>query len=207
MPKASAIELCRQYLFEEAEAMNGFPDCDRDLVLRVRDMYMLFLASPQMDDAKFVNEDTKRHKVSRPTAYSDLAVVKTLLPELSKTARDFHRWRYTRMILATFEAALTKGNLVVMEKAASSYAKYMNIDRQDETIDLALIAPQPFIPTMDPRVLGIEPLPDLKERKKKLLERYMKEIPDVQDIEFEDIDVEGIASAPLKIPENGKDLF
>lgn len=202
MSRQNAIELCREYLFEDADSFRDkVSQSDFDKIIRCRAMYLWFIEQPHAKDAQFVSEVCDRFKVSRPTAYSDLAVIKVLLPELSKTARAFHRWRALDMILETYNTAKIKGDTRTMEKAASDYAKYTRIDDDSEEIDLSDIQPQPFVPTMDPRVLGIEPIPDLKERKQALLEKYTREIADVQDIGYEEIDLEDlhdISESPLR---------
>lgn len=202
MSRQNAIELCREYLFEDADSFrNKVSQADFDKIIRCRAMYLWFIEQPHAKDAQFVSEICNRFKVSRPTAYSDLAVIKVLLPELSKTARTFHRWRALNMILETYATAKIKGDTRTMEKAASDYAKYTRIDDDSEEIDLSDIQPQPFVPTMDPRVLGIEPIPDLKERKQALLEKYTREIADVKDISYEEIDLEDlhdISESPLR---------
>ena len=202
MSRTNAIELCREYLFEDADSFrNKVSQADFDKIIRCRAMYLWFIEQPHAKDAQFVSEICNRFKVSRPTAYSDLAVIKVLLPELSKTARTFHRWRALNMILETYATAKIKGDTRTMEKAASDYAKYTRIDDDSEEIDLSDIQPQPFVPTMDPRVLGIEPIPDLKERKQALLEKYTREIADVKDISYEEIDLEDlhdISESPLR---------
>lgn len=202
MSRQNAIDICREYLFEDADSFrNKVSQADFDKIIRCRAMYLWFIEQPHAKDAQFVSEVCNRFKVSRPTAYSDLAVIKVLLPELSKTARAFHRWRALDMILETYNTAKIKGDTRTMEKAASDYAKYTRIDDDSEEIDLSDIQPQPFVPTMDPRVLGIEPIPDLKERKQALLEKYTREIADVQDIGYEEIDLEDlhdISESPLR---------
>lgn len=190
MPRLSSIELCRLYLFADAtDFRDKVSEADFDKILRCRAMYMWFLEQPHAKDSDFVSEDTLRFRVSRPTAYSDLAVIKTLLPELSNTAREFHRWRFNNMILETYAVAKRKGDTRTMEKAASTYAKYNDCDNFKEEIDLSEIMPQPFVPTSDPRVLGIEPIPNLNERKRQLLEKYSREVIDINDIDFEEIDL------------------
>lgn len=190
MARINAIELCRDYLFADAEEFRSkVSEADFDKILRCRAMYLWMLEQPQAKDSDFVSEVCNRFKVSRPTAYSDLAVIKSILPELSKTAKDFHRWRYFEMILETYAIAKKKGDTRTMEKAASDYAKYAKIDIDKEEVDIAAINPQPFVPTLDPRVLGIEPIPNLAERKKALIEKYSKEVADIQDINYEEIDI------------------
>lgn len=203
MARTNAIELCREYLFADADDFRSkVSEADFDKIIRCRVMYLWMIEQPQAKDSTFVSEVCNRFKVSRPTAYSDLAVIKALLPELAKTAKEFHRWRYFEMILDTYETAKKKGDTRTMEKAASDYAKYAKIDVDKDEIDFADITPQPFVPTLDPRVLGIEPIPNLAERKKALLEKYTREVADVKDIDYEDIDLadltNDISESPLK---------
>ena len=206
MSRINAFDICREYLFENADDFRDkLCKADFDKVIRCRAMYLWFIEQPHAKDAQFVQECCNRFKVSRPTAYSDLSVIKMLLPELSKTARAFHLWRYNNMILETYANAKIKGDTRTMEKAAADYAKYNKVDVDKEEIDLSDIMPQPFVPTMDPRVLGIEPMPNLKERKKALLEKYSREVADIQDISFEDVDladISDVASSPLKLKDN-----
>lgn len=201
MARMNAIDLCREFLFADADDFRSkVSKDDFDKVIRCRAMYLWLLEQPQAKDALFVAEVCNRFKVSRPTAYADLAVIKALLPELSKSAKEFHRWRYFEMILDTYEMAKKKGDTRTMEKAAADYAKYAKIDVDKDQIDLADITPQPFVPTLDPRVLGIEPIPNLAERKKALLEKYSREVADVKDIEYEEIDLADLTRDVAELP-------
>ena len=49
---------------------------------------------------------------------------------------------------------------------------------------------QPFTATEDPPVLGIKPMPNLRERIDSLLEKYRAESMDIDDVEFEEVDLE-----------------
>lgn len=190
MAKKNSIVLCKEYMFADVDAFaDKVTEQEKEKVLRCRQLYLWFVEHPQAKDADFVNECIDRFDVTRPTAYADLATVKALLPDLSKTAKEFHRWRFNQMILDTYEAAKKKGDTRTMEKAASSYAKYNKVDTDREEINLSEIIPQPFVATTDPSVLGIDPIPNLKERKRQLLERMTREVSDVQDIKYEEIDV------------------
>lgn len=201
MGRDSSILLCRQYLFEDADTFRDkVPAADYQKIIRCRAMYLWFIETPHAKDAAFVAEDCARHKISRPTAYSDLAVIKSILPDLSRTAKEFHLWRYNEMILETYATAKKKGDTRTMQKAASDYAKYNRIDTDREDIDLSETAPQPFIPTVDPTVLGIQPIPDLEARKKALIEKYSRESSDIADIDFEEIDLNAATAAPDPVP-------
>ncbi len=84
--------------------------------------------------------------------------------------------------------------------------RYLNIDKEDESdIPVDQIIPQPFVPTDDPSVLGIRQIPNIRERIRELTEKYIKEIPDIEDIEAEDADLdENNLFGPL--PENPDSL-
>ncbi len=152
----SAIEVCRSDLFtSEKELQEHYPQILVDKVLRVREMYNWFISNPNATDREFVAEVCQRHDISRVTAYSDLAIVKTLLPALSSASRDFHRWRTNEMLIATYNMAKARKDSKTMERAATAYGKLNRVDLEDEqAIPLDQILVQPFTATDDPRVLG-----------------------------------------------------
>ena len=94
MSYPNAIEVSRAELFtKEVELRDRYPQALVDKVLRVREMYEWFITNPDGTDGEFVTEVCQRHCIPRTTAYSDLAVVKSLLPMLGSASRDFYRWR------------------------------------------------------------------------------------------------------------------
>ena len=87
MSYPNAIEVCRAELFKkEVELRERYPQALVDKVLRVREMYNWFIANPDGTDREFVAEVCQRHGIHRTTAYSELAVVKSLLPMLDARA-------------------------------------------------------------------------------------------------------------------------
>ena len=192
MATPSAIEVCRADLFTKAsELQERYPQVIVDKVLRVREMYNWFIANPDGTDREFVAEVCQRHPVSRVTAYSDLAIVKTLLPTLGSASRDFHRWRTNEMLIATYKMAEKRKDSKTMERAATAYGKLNRVDLEDEqAIPLDQILVQPFTATDDPRVLGIEPIPNIAEKISSMIEKYRKETIDIEDVEFEEFDLE-----------------
>ena len=166
MAYPNALELCRSDLFtKEDELRQAYPQLLVDKVLRVRDMYNWCIANPDAKDRQFVEQELSRYDISKVVAYSDLAIVKTLLPTLATASRDFHRWRYNEMILETYQMAKKRKDTKTMEKAASSYAKYNRIDLEDEqAVPYEMIVVQPFTATSDPTVLGIKPIPNINDK-------------------------------------------
>lgn len=188
----NALELCRTDLFtKEDELRNTYPQMLVDKVLRVRDMYNWCIANPDAKDRQFVEQELSRYQISKVVAYSDLAIVKALLPTLATASRDFHRWRYNEMILETYQMAKKRKDTKTMEKAASSYAKYNRIDLEDEqAVPYEMIVVQPFTATSDPTVLGIKPIPNINDKIKAMLNKYRAETIDIEDITYEEADLQ-----------------
>lgn len=199
MANPSALEVCRTDLFtREAELRERYPQSVVDKVLRVREMYNWFIANPDGTDREFVNELVQRHDVSKVTAYSDLAVVKAMLPLLAAASRDFHRWRFNEMIMNTYKMAQKRKDTKTMERAAASYAKYNRVDLEDEQVmPYEMIVVQPFTATSDPSVLGIKPIPNIQRKISDMIKKYRAESIDIEDVEFEEPDLELDALFPL----------
>ena len=191
MPVPATIDICRKDLFTAEEQMpEEYSPQQVQHILRIREMYTWLIANPDAKDREFVEEIISRHGIGRTTAYADLAIIKALLPVLASASRDFHRWRYNEMILETYQMAKKRKDTKTMEKAASSYAKYNRVDLEDEqAVPYELIVVQPFTPTDDPRVLGINPIPNLQKKIKEMVDFYRKETMDIEDVTFEEVDL------------------
>lgn len=201
------LEACRNDLYTaEEDLRKKYPDALAEKVMRVRAMHQWMLSNPAAKDALFISEVTSRFGVSKPTAYSDLEIIKTLLPLLDKSTKEFHRWRFTEMILRTYEIAEIRKDVRTMEKAAATYAKFLGIDKEQAAdIPVEEILVQPFVATDDPSVLGIKPVANIRERQRKLLDKYIQDVADIEDIDFEPVDVdEDSLFAPPQINADGE---
>lgn len=202
----SAVDAARADLYTPAENLKEkYPEAIVSKLIRLRDLHQWMLANPESRDRQFVDVVTSRYGVSRRTAYDDLAVIKTLLPELGKSSAEFHRWRFNEMIIDTFQMAKRRKDTRTMERAAASYARY-NIEPEAKQLpEYEKIVPQPFTPVDDPSVLGIKPIPDIREKIKRMIdelsvkssdiEDIQYELPDIQDVIFEDMESDGNYSA------------
>ena len=71
------------------------------------------------------------------------------------------------------------------------YAKYNRVDLEDEQLmPYDEIVVQPFTATDDPTPLGIKPIPNIQEKIKAMLDKYIAESIDIQDVEYEEYDLE-----------------
>ena len=204
MLQIKPIDACRLDLFTaEAELRVKYTEAIVVRVLRIREEYNWFIGNPDSKDRQFIESAMSRHGINKTQAYSDLAIIKALLPHLSQASRDFHRYRFNEMILETYQMAKKRKDTKTMEKAASSYAKYNRVDLEDEqAVPYDLIVVQPFTATDDPTVLGIKPIPHINERIHALLKKYQAENIDIEDIEYEDADIEESTLFPSSNPYN-----
>lgn len=193
MSNPSTIELCRTELFTaEEELATRYQPPTVERIMRARQMYLWRVANPDAKDRQFVEECQSRFPaLGRTAAYECLRTVNALLPMLAERSRDFHRWRYNEMILDTYQMAKLRKDTKTMERAASSYGKYNRVDIDDEQQNqYELIPVQPFTATDDPRTLGIEPIPNIREKIAAMIQKYRAETIDIEDVDFEEPDLE-----------------
>lgn len=191
MPLPNIVEVAKADLYTaKEELLKKYAQSQVDHLLRLRDMVTWNIANPDAKDRQFVDEVRTRYGLSLVTAYADLKIVKAILPNLSEASRDFHRWRYNEMILETYQMAKKRKDTKTMEKAATSYAKFNRIDIEDEqAVPYHMIVVQPFFPTTDPRVVGINPVPNIDERIRRLTRELSDSHPDTENIEYEEADL------------------
>ena len=184
-----------------------YPDVSVGRVLRLRGMYNWFISNPESKDKEFVDECLSRYGVSKTLAYDDLRVIKSVLPHITQASRDYHRWKYNEMILETYQMAKKRKDTKTMERAATSYAKFNNVNVEDEqSVPYDLIVVQPFTATQDPSVLGIKPIPNIEKKISDLIAKYRAESMDIDDIEYEEPDImdwDGFKEIDEKDTDNG----
>lgn len=192
MPRPDFIEVCRRDLFTAADALEKKYSIEQvNKMLRIRDEYQWMLANPDAKDRQFVDEFASRYNASPRLVYGDLALVKQLLPALTSSSRDYHRWRTNQMLIETYQMAKKRKDTKTMERAASSYGKYNRVDLEDEQVmPYDMIVVQPFTATQDPSVLGIKPIPNIDEVIKNTIAKYAKESRDIEDVEYEEADLQ-----------------
>ena len=188
----SPLEACKVDLFAaEDELRDKYPLALAERVLRLREMYNYWLANPSMKDRQLRDAIMSRFDVSQSTAYSDINIIHQLVPLLSQKSRDFHRARANEMFLETYAMAKARKDTKTMERVASSYAKYNRVDMEDEmAMPYDEIVIQPFCATLDVRVLGLEPIPDVYSHIAKLTKELSRDFRDIEDVEFEGADLE-----------------
>ena len=191
MPFPAVQDIIQSDLFTaEEELRSKYPTSSVDRVLRRRAMYNWFISNPEAKDKEFVDECISRYNISKTLAYDDLKVIKSVLPHITQASRDYHRWKYNEMILETYQMAKKRKDTKTMERAATSYAKFNNVNVEDEqSVPYDMIVVQPFTATDDPSVLGIKTIPNIEQKISALIEKYSAQSLDIEDIEYEQPDV------------------
>lgn len=208
MPFPSVQDIVQVDFFTSEDVLREkYPDVSVERVLRLRAMYNWFISNPESKDKEFVDECLSRYGVSKTLAYDDLRIIKSVLPHITQASRDYHRWKYNEMILETYQMAKKRKDTKTMERAATSYAKFNNVNVEDEqSVPYDLIVVQPFTATQDPSVLGIKPIPNIEKKISDLIAKYRAESMDIDDIEYEEPDImdwDGFKEIDEKDTDNG----
>ena len=160
----------------EDELRKSLPAASVERVLRLRELYNWVISNPDCKDKEFVDVAIGRFGISKTLAYDDLKIIKSVLPNITQASRDYHRWKYNEMILETYQMAKKRKDTKTMERAATSYAKFNNVNVEDEqSVPYDMIVVQPFTATDDPTVLGIKPIPNIEKVISDMIEKYRAE--------------------------------
>lgn len=205
MSKPNIRDIAQRDLFTaETQLRERFAPDQVAHILRLREMYQWFIANPDCKDRQYITQERDRFGIGITQAYADLAVIKMLLPLLSSASRDFHRYRANEMLLETYRMAKARKDTKTMERAAASYAKYNRVDLEDEqTLPYDMIVVQPFTATSDPSVLGFKLVPNIKEKINKMIKKYSEEIMEIEEVDYEEADLEESKYFPETDDNNG----
>lgn len=191
MPLPAIIDTARDHLFADVTDMQraGLPLATQEHIFRLRDLYNFWLQHPRIKDKEIILKLQQDYKLGKSQAYSDLSILKLLLGEFQKTSKDYHRYRFIEMINEAYEVARVNKDAKAMATAADKYAKYTQLDKEDEiNFDYDKIAVQAFVPTDDPSVAGFKPIPNLREVIRNTINKYEKECEYIEFVEVEEAD-------------------
>ena len=191
MPLPAIIDTAREHLFADDQDMQriGLPLATQEHIFRLRDLYNFWLQHPRIKDKEIILKLQQDYKLGKSQAYTDLSILKLLLGEFQKTSKDYHRYRFIEMINEAYEVARVNKDAKAMATAADKYAKYTQLDKEDEiNFDYDKIAVQAFVPTDDPSVAGFKPVPNLREVIRNTIKKYEKECEYIEFVEVEEAD-------------------
>ena len=185
------IDIAHQHLFSDIDRMkrDGLPEPTVKHIVRLRDGYTYWLNFPSKRDRDIVAHLKQSHGIGDTAARDDLRLIKTLLGDMNKSTKDYHRYRFNQMIQRAYDKADAQNNTRDMVAAASQYAKYNQLDKEDERANIIdRVVPVVLRFTDNPEVIGIKPIPNIREKIKKMKEKYWAE--ETVDVDYEEIDAQ-----------------
>ncbi|HAT62273.1 MAG TPA: hypothetical protein DCS83_06960 [Prevotella sp.] len=163
------------------------PDHVIQRLTRIRGLYSFWLQFPNKTVNELVIQDIGYNQIGKSEAYDDIHLVQVLLGNLQQSTKDFWRWKINAEIEQDMKKARTDGD---WKSVASMQKNLIKNNRTDQPDDIQLqydrIIPQQFEPCDDPTVIGIKPIPNLRQHIKELNAKYKKG-SNVEDADFEEV--------------------
>ena len=149
----------------------------RARMLRLREMYALWLQNPRWGDSDIVRQLKQTYSLSTTQAYEDCRLVKVCLGNLGRLTKDYDRFLFRQRCEEGWEMARKADHAKAFAAVTATYLKGTGLDRDDPTApDYATIRPQTFVITSDPTAAGFKPIPGIIEKARRLEARYIQEI-------------------------------
>lgn len=176
MARTDTMDIVVKAMFDSSVELS---ETDALMLARLRDVYTFWLEKPTLTDSKIRDYLMVNHKISRSQAYTDIAHIKMVLGNVPVANKEFFRYKANH-ILDEAHTAATAGN----DKKAKALTKIAeaivlnnrtNID-DGEKLPFDEIVPKDLSFSIDPAVAGVKPIPGIKEKTRKLLEKYSDEI-------------------------------
>ena len=184
MPRPATLDVCTKYLYED---MVNVPEAYRDRLSRVRGGFTFWHEFPTKTRTQIRDHITARFGVVKSTAYEDIQVIEILLGNIKNPAKDWIRFKVNAMLEDAYRLAEAQEDPKAMALAAAHLGKYNLLDKPEaEPIPFDQIVPQTFDPSDDPTPLGMKKDPDIRAKKRKMLEKYMNEI-EIIDVPYEEM--------------------
>ena len=192
MAQIKNIEPAQREMFTpREELLQRYDEARVAHLMRIREMYNWMIANPSERDRKFIDIFTGKFNLSQSAAYADLALVKQLVPALAPASREFYRKQVSEMLLETYNMAKARKDTKAMAMAAKELGKVNRVDLEDEKIlPYEQIVIQPFTPSSDPTIIGLKVIPNVDEVKARLKKQMSMDNPDIEDVDFEEADLE-----------------
>ncbi len=188
MAKQQTFEMCRIHLYDDETKLLHLATEQRNRLKRIRSAYTLWNDYPNKKPREIIDHLIHFFEVEKSQAYEDVRIIQELLGEINKASKDWHRFKFNNMVHKAFEIAELKQDADAMQKAANTYAKFNQLDKEEVTaVPWEDIIPQLFEPSEDPTLLGIKPIKNIRERIDYLKNKFNQ---DIQDVTYEDIDIQ-----------------
>ena len=172
------IQRTQQFLFASEEEMERarLPSRMRERLTRLRGMYAYWLQHPRLTDRNVVGELCQRYGVGLTAAYEDLRLIKVCLGNLNQCTAEYYRYVFLQRAEEAFQMARQNNDARAFAQALATLGKYTRLDAPEgDRPDYSQIVPQQFDVTSDPEAGGFRRIPNVEEKVKRMLSRYITE--------------------------------
>jgi len=146
---------------------------------RLNDAYTHWLSNPMLPDNRVRDYIMSRYQVTSRVAYQDIAIIKALYGRVPLANKEQMRHKANHLFDMATAAALAGDDkkAKALTKIAEGIVKNNRLEESDgEDFPWEDIVPKDMSLSVDPSVIGIEPVPNIQEKAAKLLKRYMEDI-------------------------------
>ena len=146
---------------------------------RLRDAYTHWLSNPLLSDNRMRDYLMATHQVSTSQAYRDITLIKMLFGSVQASNKEQMRYKANYLYDAAAAAAMAGNDAKAksLTKIADGIVRNNRLEEQEgEDYPWEEIVPADISLTVDPSVIGIEPIPNVREKAAKLLKAYTEDI-------------------------------
>ncbi len=174
--KLTFFERLQLYLFDDDKSIpyyHSFTKKELEIKHRYANVFAYWIDKPTISEKKIVQYIEKTFNIEKSQAYRDINYIKILLGNVKNASKEWQRYKVIAMIDKAYEVAENKHDAKSMIMAANVLGRYTQLDKE-EILKLRYgdIVPQSWEITGDVTVLGIKPIDNLKEKQKKMREKY-----------------------------------
>lgn len=180
------LELYSQYIFQGD--LDKLDKASKKRFLRIKAAYLAWVEHPMRTDNEIREFLINMYDIASSTAYQDMRIIKGLLATVYVADKAWQIYRMNFMCEETYEMAKAKKDTRAMASVIDKFGKYHQLHiPAAEQHPWEDIKPQLIEPTDDPRVIGLEYDPDIREKAKALLEKYSADIaPNILPVYVDD---------------------
>lgn len=160
-------------LFHDPDGKVNLSEKEEEIKLRLKDIFTQRLEKPWRKDIQLIRYMEKEYDLSRGAAFNYVQTSKILFGTANESSEAWNEYMVINMLQEAFKMAKKAGKPKEMIYAADKIGKYTKLDQvQGEKIPWNEIVPQSFEPTGDIEVLGLSPIDNLREKQRKMREKY-----------------------------------
>lgn len=164
-----------------ADPTYTLPPEEENHLARLKAVFTRWMENPLITDTQMRDFIITNYGVGRSKAYDDISIVKACFGNIPKADKEFQRQKANHLLEQAGAAALAGDDkqAKALTKIAEVIVKTNRLDQPEgEELPWDEIIPKDESFSVDPAVIGIEKVPGIEEKARRLLDRYNRDIDD-----------------------------